>query len=596
MIPASIFLRNALCILIPFAAVSTAYLYLYPIFQGCAFPLPNNGVAIQEGSSPYLETLRLHAPSFLVPMNQNGNNTQGQSAPAPESASETPPLFPTRLAPFRLLAIGDPQLEGDSSIPNSFKSSPFPHLVKIWKRVTFRIQSANLRQRIRWILHDLIDFCFEDIPDTVESIRKRIDHFGNDLYLALVYRAIHWWTKPTHVTVLGDLVGSQWIDDKEFAIRGDRFWNTVFAGSEKVPEDVMVEPAPEYDLAGFIGTQPTNETEAWERRLINVAGNHDIGYAGDLTVERLARFEKMFGKANYELRFEMPVSEMAAQTTYSDSNQNTDRLLPELRIVIINNMNLDTPARSPELQDATYRFINQVITTSTAVEYKGHFTILLTHIPLYKPEGVCVDPPFFDFWDVDHGGGVKEQNQLSGDASRGFLEGIFGMSGDTSAPGTGRGRPGVILNGHDHEGCDTFHYVNQTQGESRDDRPWEVRRWRQARHEGIPSAAGIPGIREITVRSIMGMFGGYTGLLSAWFDEETWEWQFEYATCHMGTHNIWWTVHAVDIIVLGGVLLYPLVLAYEATNRKNKLPIVPRRDPLEFRPNGKVKISEQPQR
>jgi hypothetical protein len=41
--------------------------------------------------------------------------------------------------------------------------------------------------------------------------------------------------------------------------------------------------------------------EDWKRRVINIAGNHDVGYAGALTAERFERFERVFGWANYEL-------------------------------------------------------------------------------------------------------------------------------------------------------------------------------------------------------------------------------------------------------------------------------------------------------
>ncbi len=105
------------------------------------------------------------------------------------------------------------------------------------------------------------------------------------------------------------------------------------------------------------------------------------------------------------------------------------------------------------------------------------------------------------------------------------------MSADTMAPGNGVGRAGLILNGHDHEGCDTWHFVNQTHGQSVADREWEAYRLRQARGQSIIGKPGLPGVREITVRSMMGDFGGNAGLLSLWFDYERWEWQYEFVTC-----------------------------------------------------------------
>lgn len=531
-------LRLLFPLLLPIAIASTIWLYLYPIFQGCAFPLP----APHSARSAFLDTANRHV--------------------ALDSS------FAQRRAPFRLLTLGDPQLEGDTSIPNVYLGV-MPHLKKLINHVTFKTKHYSLRQRVRQIMHSLVDVYFEDIPNELESIRKRIDHFGNDFYLAHIYRTLDWWTIPTHATVLGDLLGSQWIDDDEFERRGNRFWNRVFAGTQRVPDDLAQYPADEYDIAGYLGdfepftgndsssSQGLGDPTEWRRRLINVAGNHDIGYAGDLTEERLARFERVFGKANYELRFELPVTDpaLAASLFDEDTNVDSDRLIPELRIVVLNDMNLDTPAISVPLQDATYKFINDVINTASAVEFVGHFTLILTHIPLYKPAGVCVDSPFFDFHTEAEGGGVKEQNLLSGPASKGILEGMLGLSGNVLAAGGGMGRRGLVLNGHDHAGCDTYHFINQTNGTTSSERSWEAMRWNDAETRGVPGKAGHPGVREITVRSMMGDHHGNAGLLSMWFDEEDWTWKYEYAECRLGTPLAWWLVHILDLVVVVGIVL-----------------------------------------
>ncbi|RBQ99549.1 hypothetical protein VDGD_06219 [Verticillium dahliae] len=535
-------LRHGLRLLLPLAIASTFYLYLYPVFLGCAFPLPltattnttTRGLETPSESAAglpaFLETLQQHVPKLPIP-----SRTDAQPAP------------------FRLLALGDPQLEGDSSIPNS-KGPRVPHLQSLYRHVTYKTAHSSLRERIRQALHDWIDFIFEDVFVELESLRKHIDLFGNDFYLAHIYRTVHWWTKPTHLTVLGDLLGSQWVKDDEFQRRAGRFWNRVFRGTERVPDETAVYPAMDYDLSAIMGNE--GEEAVWQRRAINIVGNHDIGYAGDINEDRLRRFEKAFGKANYELRFELGRQDPTANGTLYDeaTNPTSDRLPPELRVVVLNDMNLDTPARDAKLQDDTYKFINDVIATSSAVEFRGHFTIVLTHVPLYKPEGVCVDAPLFTFH--DHDGGLKEQNQLSSAVSKGFLEGIYGMSGDPHAPGHGLGRPGVILNGHDHEGCDTYHFIRQVK---EGNRYWDVSRWEHAKGNGTVGADGLSGIREITVRSMMGDFGGNAGLLSAWFDEATWSWKFEYATCALGTQHLWWAVHILDLITVVVAVAYAVV-------------------------------------
>ncbi|ROV99848.1 hypothetical protein VSDG_02999 [Cytospora chrysosperma] len=553
-------LRNGLRLLVPLSLVLTVYLYLYPVFLTCAFPLPpppassnsSNGIG-----AALFETAKLHLPF---------SNLKNLKASPPATDSNSDSASPLRLAPFRLLALGDPQLEGDTSIPNAYADSSFPHLNGFFSHLTSRSDDyPTFRSSTKQAMHDLVDFYFDDIPNTLESIRKRIDLWGNDFYLAHMYRTLNWWAVPTHVSVLGDLVGSQWIRDEEFERRSWRYWNRVFRGGERVPDESALWPAGEYDLAGYLGTGVYNET--WQRRIINVAGNHDIGYAGDINDERMGRFERDFGKANYELRFEIPPSVLSPggastirnETAASEEHYHgqDDRLVPELRVVVLNDMNLDTPALSPELQDQTYNFINGIINTASAVEYKGHFTVVLTHVPLYKPEGVCVDAPFFTFH--EHDGTLKEQNQLSADASKGFLEGIFGLSGDSAAPARGQGRRGVIVNGHDHEGCDTYHYINQTHGESPADREWEVKRWKEAKQGGVLGAPELPGVREITVRSMMGGYGGNAGLMSAWFDEEQWEWRFDYDECPLGNQYIWWATHVVDLITIVVAIAYGLV-------------------------------------
>jgi hypothetical protein len=512
-------LRYALFISIPLSLILSSYLYIYPVFHLCAFPAPN-----QDAKSSYFNTVLQHTP-FSSPSDTNTKS----------------------IAPFRLLALGDPQLEGDSSI-DYVESTTFPHFSSFFDALGSKHKS--ILQKIRHALHDIIDFYLDDIPKALEVYRKRIDHIGNDYYLGHIYRSVKWWTKPSHVTVLGDLVGSQWIDDAEFESRGWRFWNRVFRGGVKVGEELTSQskPVEEWEGTMIIG----EDEESWKNRIINVAGNHDVGYAGDLDQARMARFTRMFGKPNYEMRFNLPI------------NSSDGEPIPELRIVVLNDMNLDTPAGSKDLQDETYNFLNGIITTSQDVTRAAHFTIVLTHIPLFKDSGICVDGPFFDFFTDEFSNGVKEQNHLSRDASKGFLEGIFGMNGNTDVPGHGNGRHGVILNGHDHEGCNVYHYINQS---SPPEKEWRATTYPAALSSGLTEEIDVPGLREITVRSMMGDFGGNAGLLSLWFDVEEWEWKFEFVDCALGTQHIWWIVHIVDLITLGFGVAYGILFLVQVIPR-----------------------------
>lgn len=548
--------------LAPVALVGTTWLYLYPLFdRGCAFPSPPN-------------------------------------ATAP--------------APFRLLALGDPQLEGDSSLPKAG--------AKIFRSFDGLVEDVENAETVGEKF-DLVRGAVGGIPkDLVKAlegyVRKPIDIWGNDRYLAHVVRTLRWWTEPSHVAVLGDLLGSQWVSDEEFERRAGRYWGTLFRGMEKVPERIMTgyesddlpragdevdepllqsdsedgqhpgeavpEEQPERERKWGGTVEILGEDPAWANRVINIVGNHDIGYAGDIDPSRIARFERAFGSVNWDIVFTLP------NTTVPPSSTSTS--LPALRLVILNTMNIDTPAWDADLQRDTYTFINHVITTSRSVTDKSHTTVLLTHIPLHKAPGVCVDSPLFHFF--DHGG-VKEQNMLSEHASKIVLESIFGLSKDPHAEGEGFGRRGIIVNGHDHAGCDVLHYTAQIdregtcpeglgqedmylppeepntqldiptgevlqdsiaandtladpqaesqselsdsdappepapESESESDSPsaptWRAQRFPHRPYEATSDGTCIaldevPRIREVTLRSMMGEFSGYAGFLSAWFE------------------------------------------------------------------------------
>ena len=496
-------LIRTLSILLPLSFVSTTYLYLYPAFHSCAFPSPG------------------------VPANTSLWDKFKQFT----YSNGLPHLDP---APLRLLALGDPQLEGDSSLL-TLKDGYFPSLHTLWPD----LQNANTtNERVQLVLHLTRDLVISDVPQILQSWRKRLDLLGNDYYLAHIYRTIHWYTQPTHVTVLGDLIGSQWVSDEEFERRGWRFWHKVFKDGKRVEDEVT--------NGIHVGT--LGQDKSWETRIINVAGNHDVGYAGDMSAERIERFERVFGRVNWETRFTLP----KALTNEKEDEENTD--LPLLRIIILNSLNLDTPAIDKDLQGDTYGFINNAIGASRPVEDRTTATILLTHLPLPKDAGVCVDGPYFDFYSEEEGGGLKEQNHLSYNAGKGILEGIFGMSGNPDAPGKGLGRNGIILTGHDHEGCDIYHHLPDD--EIMESREWKAKRWSDM--DGFNET--VPSLREITVRSMMGEFGGNAGLLSGQYDENIKEWRFSYSTCSVGIQHIWWAVHILDAIVVGSFLSVAWIL------------------------------------
>lgn len=503
--------------LTPLALCLTAYLYFYPVFHGCVFPSRD-----ASRLTAFSETLEQHWVLL------RGSGTAARE------------LFPV---PFRLLVFADPQLEGDSSLPKP-EDGLLPKLSRHWEK----LRAEKLQEILPVVFDSLQEVCLEDIPEALQALRKQIDLFGNDYYLGHIFRTLHWWTRPTHVTVLGDLIGSQWTTNDEFEWRGWRFWNRVFARGHRVEDELTTIHREEEEV--LLDMKDGN----WTTKIINIAGNHDIGYAGDISQSRVERFETVFGKANWDVRFQYP--HFNDTTISSDAKQH-----PSLHLVVLNSLILDSPALSEDLRAETFSYINGLISDRLRpVEDRSSFTLLLTHLPLHKPEGTCVDAPFFDYWGNDDGGGVykphglKEQNHLSEHASQhGTLEALFGMTGNVDAPAHGKGRNGLILTGHDHEGCDVWHFIPRDSvwsasgdhDEAKPESQWNASRWTSSNHSSAHT-----GIREITLRSMMGDYGGNAGLLSAWFDYDLGEWKYDIHMCGFNV-KVWWAVHVIDLMVLG---------------------------------------------
>ncbi|KAK2790341.1 hypothetical protein FQN52_005609 [Onygenales sp. PD_12] len=559
--PLHALLRRLLRILLPISITLTTYLYLYPLFTTCAFPPP----ASSTPSSAFLTTLRQHV--------------------SPLDAA----LPPTRLAPFRLLVLADPQLEGDSSLPDP-DDDLLHRLTARWAIIS---SSESWQDAVSAARAGLAQLVRVDIPVSFRAARKRLDLFGNDFYLAHIYRSLQWWTRPSHVTVLGDLIGSQWVTDAEFEWRAWRYWNRVFRGGKRVEDDIAVTGTEGHDRDVEVVLDGMGEdSAAWTKRIINIAGNHDVGYAGDISEERMARFEREFGRANWDIRFQYPnlrgdKSTNATNEAATTSTATDGKSIPSIHLVVFNSLAMDSPALTPAIQSRTYTFLNDVIHRSHPVEDRSTFTLFLTHLPLHKRQGVCVDAPYFAFHDEDDkdmpegeqprfkAGGLREQNHLSDHVSHlGILQGVFGMSGNEDAVAKGKGRNGLVLTGHDHVGCDVLHFVNRTSSSTADDTDpeanpppswsWDAKRY--PRHHvprpDVDMDAQTPQVREVTLRSMMGEFGGNAGFLSLWFDDDdaagvgVGEWRYAVSTCRLGVQHFWWAVHVVDLVtgLVGGIV------------------------------------------
>nr|CAG8441532.1 1843_t:CDS:2 [Entrophospora candida] len=292
-----------------------------------------------------------------------------------------------------------------------------------------------------------------------QGIRGKIDLFGNDLYLRHIYTSFVsldslFSSKPTHTIVLGDLFSSQWIKDKEFKQRTERYkW-------------IFGDPKGEYN-----------------HKLINLTGNHDIGYSGDMNKHRVERWKEAFGEMNFIKKFH--------------------------KLAIINSMNVDGPVLDEELHYETWSFLRKL---SDEEDYRNTPLILLTHIPIHKEEGICVDGPMIVY---NSDNTIKEQNHLSQNSSNFILTKL---------------KPRFIFAGHDHEGCDVTHVIRLNDNydsnnnnsdeytiESFRTNIFESKRQEilgRKQDEEYDEDGNLKSwiVREVTVRSMMGGFSGNAGL------------------------------------------------------------------------------------
>lgn len=174
---------------------------------------------------------------------------------------------------------------------------------------------------------------------------------------------------------------------------------------------------------------------------------------------------------------------------------------------------------SQTIRDATWAFLDSLDLSPDLP------TVLITHIPLYKPEGMCVDGPYFEYY--AHGD-LAVQNHLSSQASAAVLQKL-------------PLRRSAIITGHDHEGCSTRHMLR---GGS-----WTVGPGASAG----PADGGDVSISEYTLRSVMGQYGGhfFTLRITDTVGEGT---AFQLDDCPAIGNTLWWSIHVGIVLEAAATL------------------------------------------
>ncbi|WPK23469.1 hypothetical protein PUMCH_000710 [Australozyma saopauloensis] len=361
---------------------------------------------------------------------------------------------------------------------------------------------------------------------------KRLDNFGNDHYLGHIYSTMKRRLRPSHVAVMGDQFSSQWIPDSEFYNRTLRFVERLFPRSPQHKQTVLDtwRKHEDYEWWNWLQKEEAlSDTERYESRVyndvwdwynqedatpntedplfMNLTGNHDIGYSGDATWQHMARFHLLFGQNNYVLNY--------------------NRGKPtEWRLVVLDSLTLEGPALQEEFRSYTWSFLENLKKSNE--DFHGS-TILMTHIPFFKREGLCADGPEHIYY-VDHAtepyknGLLRSHNHLLNETSQTVLDIIFPNAD----------KEGLILTGHDHVGCDSWY--------SFVDNHWVADKKKQ------PS--GRKHIHEVVVRAMMGDFGGQTGLVTGHFDNSSSSWNFSFTYCSFTIQHLWWASKLLLLVAL----------------------------------------------
>lgn len=361
---------------------------------------------------------------------------------------------------------------------------------------------------------------------------KRLDNYGNDHYLGHIYRLMQARLKPSHVAVMGDQFSSQWILDSEFYNRTYRFVERLFPRDHlhkltvidtwKKHEDYnwpawmdqeqAMDPDHRFKSRTYYDTYDWYKPEASQPNFdqplfINLTGNHDIGYSGDATWQHMARFHLLFGQNNYVIYY----------------NKGTPE---EWRIVVLDSLTLEGPALEEDFRNYTWSFLEHIEATNG--DFHGS-TVLFTHIPFFKREGLCADGPEHKYY-VDYdkepykNGKLRSQNHLLYETSQKVLNIVF----------PNEDKEGIILTGHDHVGCDSWyshvdgHWVADSKVQAGDRKP----------------------IHEVVVRAMMGEFDGQTGLVTGQFDHKEKAWHFTFTYCSFVVQHVWWASKATALLAL----------------------------------------------
>ncbi|KAJ3155629.1 hypothetical protein HDU89_006597 [Geranomyces variabilis] len=207
----------------------------------------------------------------------------------------------------------------------------------------------------------------------------------SDIYMKRNFKALQTLLHPDAIFVLGDMMD------------GAREW--LGARQDYFPPELA-------RLQSVFKLRDPSTPMFW------AAGNHDIGYGNQVIPAAYDRYRATFGGPNYSI-------ELANQT-----------------IIVLDTVSLSASVSSPAY-DAARAFLD-----SLNGDARTGPRILVTHIPLYRPNGSpCGSKRGYSRM-IDQGRGYQYQNLVVESLSREILDKI---------------RPTLVLSGDDHDWCEYTH-------------------------------------------------------------------------------------------------------------------------------------------
>lgn len=209
--------------------------------------------------------------------------------------------------------------------------------------------------------------------------------FYSDLYMRRSFHLLQRLLAPSHVFVLGDLLDStKWLRAAEYEAEVDRY-RRVFN---------LVDP---------------------NTLMYSISGNHDVGFRIANAAALAERYEHAFGPINNRVQ------------------------VGQFEFVLLSSASLEAEAWDQRSYDRTAAFLQDLRSAGAS---PFHPRVLLTHVPLWRPQSASCGPLRENSPQIPDSQGFSYKCLIGEELSRGILDAV---------------RPVYVFSGDDHDQCVVLH-------------------------------------------------------------------------------------------------------------------------------------------